>query len=154
MKEQFTTTVPLAQFKVVKTLMIKSDIIRFYIANPQIWHTEIIESSVKFTYIGEPKDIPHDLLESKFQCEWYELLQLTKQRFADAFLCDVKEHEAKYYVNLLYGDNHGMKDEVCEAKEVKRHDTQCFMDLLYQVASTHNIIQLKNTDKNETNAKE
>ncbi len=85
MKQQFTTNVPLSQFKAIKALLDISEIGGFDILSPFRWGTEISDSGVKFTYIGLPQDTTHDELKEIFNNEWSELVKLLKARFSDIF---------------------------------------------------------------------
>ena len=85
MKQQFTTNVPLSQFKAIKALLSSVELSNYGIYNN--WSTEISERDgiVKFTYAGLPQDTTHDELKEIFNNEWSELVKLLKARFSDIF---------------------------------------------------------------------
>lgn len=120
MKQQFNIAVPIIQFKAIKALLSSTELSNYDIYNN--WSTEMSERDniVTFTYVGGQKDIPHSELKETFATQWSELLQIAKERFADAFNCEVKEHDAEYYIKLLYGTASHFNCGTFEAKQVKR----------------------------------
>jgi len=52
MKKQFTITVPLVQFRVIQHLVPSINLIDCEIANLKLWTSEIKNSNVEFSYIG------------------------------------------------------------------------------------------------------
>jgi hypothetical protein len=90
MKQQFTTNVPLSQFKAIKALLSSIELSNYGIYNN--WSTEISEIGfVKFTYAGLQHDTHHNELKEIFDKEWSELVQLSKERFSDVFNIVVSE---------------------------------------------------------------
>ena len=88
MKKQFSITVPLVQFRVIQHLVPSINLIDCEIANLKLWTSEIKNSNVEFSYIGN-EDISANQLTEKFNKEWASLIETVKYRFGQVFDCDI-----------------------------------------------------------------
>lgn len=90
MKTQFSITVPLVQFRVIQHLVPSINLRDYDIANLKLWTSEINNSNVEFSYIGD-EDISANQLTEKFNKEWASLIETVKYRFGQVFDCEIQK---------------------------------------------------------------
>ena len=90
MKTQFSITVPLVQFRVIQHLVPSINLRDCEIANLKLWTSEINNSNVEFSYIGD-EDISANQLTEKFNKEWASLIETVKYRFGQVFDCEIQK---------------------------------------------------------------